>query len=170
MNAGRLVYKTILQINKQYSSSRLPLTGIVGFSQSRFRYPVSQAVKEAFNAQRDNPDLDCKCAVQRHMLSCFCSAFEIGADSWAVDMQPGSKPSNSCKLSMVCSLTLVPLNRQAGFSANTSVFKGAKHNLRLCRYHMPYGNRASSRLPSSFLHLSRQVLQCCGEALWPRKC
>ncbi|KAL3151872.1 hypothetical protein ABBQ38_012834 [Trebouxia sp. C0009 RCD-2024] len=58
MNAGRLVYKTILQINKQYSSSRLPLTGIVGFSQSRFRYPVSQAVKEAFNAQRDNPDLD----------------------------------------------------------------------------------------------------------------
>lgn len=78
MNAGRLVYKTILQISKQYSSNRLPLTGIVGFSQSRFRYPVSQAVKEVFNAQRDNPDLDCKCAVQRHMLSCFCVAHETG--------------------------------------------------------------------------------------------
>lgn len=68
MNAGRLIYKTILQINNQYSSNRLPLTGIVGFSQSRFRYPVSLAVKEAFNAQRDNPDLDCKSAVQRCML------------------------------------------------------------------------------------------------------
>ena len=64
MNPGRIVYKTILQINKQYSSNRLPLTGIVGFSQSRFRYPVIHAVKEAFNTHYDNPDLDCKFAVQ----------------------------------------------------------------------------------------------------------
>lgn len=78
MNAGRVTYKTILQIYKQYCSSRLPLTGIVGFSQSRFRYPIIHAVKEAFNVQRDNPDLDCKSAVQR-MLTCFCPASHLSA-------------------------------------------------------------------------------------------
>ena len=74
MNPGRLIYKTILQISKQYSGNRLPLTGIVGFSQSRFRYPVIHAVKEAFQARHDSPDLDCKFALQpcKHTNKTVC--------------------------------------------------------------------------------------------------
>lgn len=60
MNPGRLIYKSLLQINKQYLGSRLPLTGIVGFTKSRFRYPVNHVLREAFGGQRNDPDLDCK--------------------------------------------------------------------------------------------------------------
>lgn len=60
MTPGNLIYKTLLQISSQYRSNGLPLTGIVGFSESRFRYPLAQALKEAFTARRGNPDLDCK--------------------------------------------------------------------------------------------------------------
>ena len=73
MNPGKVIYKTILQISKQYSSNRLPLTGIVGFSQSRFRYPVILAVKEAFDAKLDSPDLDCKFAMQTCMHTKQCA-------------------------------------------------------------------------------------------------
>ena len=60
MTPGRLIYKTLLQISKQYRSTGLPLTGVVGFSESRFRYPLAQRLKEAFTVQQNNPDLDCK--------------------------------------------------------------------------------------------------------------
>ncbi|KAL0030415.1 hypothetical protein WJX79_003060 [Trebouxia sp. C0005] len=58
MTLGRLLYKSLLQITSQYTVSRLPLTGVVGSTEARFRYPPSRLFREAIQNRRQQPDFD----------------------------------------------------------------------------------------------------------------
>ncbi|DBB12185.1 hypothetical protein WJX82_000627 [Trebouxia sp. C0006] len=58
MTLGRLIYKSLLQITTQYDVSRLPLTGVVGLTEARFRYPPSRLFREAIQTRRQQPDFD----------------------------------------------------------------------------------------------------------------
>ena len=62
MTLGRLIYKSLLQITTQYDVSRLPLTGVVGLTEARFRYPPSRLFREAIQTRRQQPDFDGKCS------------------------------------------------------------------------------------------------------------
>ena len=72
---GKLIYKSLLQITKQYDLQRLPLTGVVGFTESRFKYPLSLVYREALQAKGREPNFDGSsklvfyCPVAQHMLA-----------------------------------------------------------------------------------------------------
>lgn len=72
---GKLIYKSLLQITKQYDLQQLPLTGVVGFTESRFKYPLSLVYREALQAKGREPNFDGSsklvmyCPVAQHMLA-----------------------------------------------------------------------------------------------------
>lgn len=58
MTLGRLLYKSLLRITGQYDVNRLPLTGVVGFTETRFKYPASQLFREAVQSRARTSDFD----------------------------------------------------------------------------------------------------------------
>lgn len=58
MTLGRLMYKSLLRITGQYDVNRLPLTGVVGFTETRFKYPASQLFREAVQSRAQTSDFD----------------------------------------------------------------------------------------------------------------
>ena len=108
MTLGRLIYKSILQITNQYEVKRLPLTGVVGVTEARFRYPPIQLFRDAFQARGHNPDFDgarngravlAKLAIAAHVRRSYGTCATVYSMSC---LQRGVEPSSSCKLSMLC--------------------------------------------------------------------
>lgn len=56
MTLGRAMYRSLLQINKQYELKRIPITGVVGFTGSRFSNPPMLRLREAFDAKEADFD------------------------------------------------------------------------------------------------------------------
>lgn len=58
MNLGRIIYRSLLQITKQYELKRLPLTGVVGFTEARFSSPPTSIFRDGFRVRQIQPDFD----------------------------------------------------------------------------------------------------------------
>ena len=58
MNLGRIIYRSLLQITKQYELKRLPLTGVVGFTEARFSSPPTSIFRDGFRIRQIQPDFD----------------------------------------------------------------------------------------------------------------
>ena len=84
MTLGRLIYKSLLQITSQYDVSRLPLTGVVGLTQARFRYPPSRLFREAIQNRRHQPDFDGKCSQRDRSASMLLTSAADDLQAWHV--------------------------------------------------------------------------------------
>lgn len=117
MTLGRLIYKSLLQITSQYDVNRLPLTGIVGLTEARFRYPPSQLFREVIQDRRQQPDFDGKCSRwDRSARLLRTSAVHVLQALHVFDtlvwfMQPVFELSSSYKPSILFSGVLVLSNR-----------------------------------------------------------
>ena len=72
MALGRTIYRTLLQITKQYELKRLPLTGVVGFTEARFRSPPAIFFREALDVRQHQPDYDGNSSRIDHPQSDLC--------------------------------------------------------------------------------------------------